>query len=89
MLGRVEAVQVECLADGKRRQQLVVLLAVLGPDAAVPVELLDLALRLEKPGAGGDGHVGDHVDGGRHLAGEEPVVDELVEPDTDRGSSAA
>ena len=74
-------VQVERLAGGQDRQQLVFLLAAGRPDAAVAVELLDLALRLEEPGAGGDRHVGDHEDGRGHLAGDEPGVDELVEPE--------
>ncbi len=79
MLGRVELVKIENLPHGNRRQELVVLLAMLGPHSAVPVELLNLALCLENPFAGCDRHIGDHVDGGCHLTCEKPVVDELVE----------
>ena len=44
------------------------------------VELEDLALRLEDAGPRLDHHVGHHEDGRRHLAGDEPRVNELIEP---------
>ena len=76
-----EAVQIERVAGGQDRQELVFLLAAGRPDPAVAVELLHLALSLEDAGAGGDRDVGDHEDGGGHLAGDEPSVDELVKPE--------
>ncbi len=76
------------LAGGQDRQQLVFLLAAGGPDPAVAVELLHLALGLEESRAGGDRHVGDHEDGRGHLAGDEPGVDELVEPELVVGQRA-
>ncbi len=45
------------------------------------VELEDLALGLEEPVARGDRDVGHREDGGRHLAGEESCVDQLIEPE--------
>ena len=75
-----ERVQVERLTDVEVGQELVVLLAAGGPDLAVAVELEHLALGLEQPRAGGDRHVGDGEDGGGHLAGDEPPVDQLVKP---------
>ena len=69
----VERVEVERLAGRERRQQLVLLSCRAGgQDAAVAVELEDLALGLEQPLAGRDRHVGDREDGRRHLAGDEP-----------------
>ena len=44
------------------------------------VEPEDLPLRLEQTWPGRDRHVGDGEDGGRHLAGDEPPVDERVQP---------
>ena len=67
--------------DGERRQEFVLDFAAGRPDPAVAVELEHLALGLEQPRTGGDAHVGHGEDGGRHLAGDESCVDQLVEPE--------
>ena len=57
-------------------EERVFLLAGRGEDPPVAVELEDLPLGLEDPVARLDRDVGDREDGGRHLAGDEPPVDQ-------------
>ena len=80
MLGGVELQQIQRLFLGQRRQQGVFLLARGRQHLAVAVELHDLALGLED--ALGRAHldVGDREDRRLHLAGDEAVVDQRVQP---------
>ena len=74
VLGRVEAVQVERLADGQGGQELVFLLAAPGGQTRRwPSNFRTLPCALKMPVAGGDRDVGDREDGRGHLAGDEPA----------------
>ncbi len=79
MLGRVQLVQIERLADVQRGQELIFLLAGRRQDASVAVEAEDLALGLEPTLTGTDLDVRDLEDRRGHLAGDEAAIDQVVE----------
>ena len=80
MLRRHQLQQIERLLFRQRRQQGVLLLAARRQHAAIAVELQNFALSLEQAVGRLHLHVGDGKNRRRHLAGQEAVVNQRVQP---------